>query len=52
MSKVICGRWDSGHNGQSRKGCRSCEYEAYVPDPLAGGIFPLDGAVATSGGRG
>ncbi|MGH8907882.1 MAG: Fic/DOC family N-terminal domain-containing protein [Egibacteraceae bacterium] len=30
----------------SRRGREGCEYEAYVPDPLAGRAFRLDGAVA------
>ena len=46
MSKVIRRRWISGLDGQTRRDRRSCEYEAYVPDPLVGRVFTLDGDVA------
>jgi Fic family protein len=46
MSTVIRSRWLSDRSGPSRKDNRSCEYEAYVPDPLAGRAFTIDGDVA------
>lgn len=47
MAKVIRRRWigDPG-SGLHRRHRRSCEYEAYVPDPLAGRAIMLDGDVA------
>ncbi len=47
MAKVIRRRWigDPG-SGLQRRHRRSCEYEAYVPDPLAGRAIMLDGDVA------
>jgi len=47
MSKVIRRRWRSEvGSGMSRKDRQSCDYEAYVPDPLAGRRIALDGDVA------
>ncbi len=46
MSRVIPRRWISSHEGPSRKDNRGCEYEAYVPDPLVGRSFTIDGEVA------
>jgi Fic family protein len=46
MSRVIRRRWISSHEGPSRKDNRGCEYEAYVPDPLVGRNFTIDGEVA------
>ncbi len=46
MSTVIRRRWLSDRSGPSRKETRSCEYEAYVPDTLAGRAFTIDGEVA------
>ncbi len=47
MSKVIKRHWSSNiGSGMSRKDRRSCNYEAYVPDPLAGRRITLDGDVA------
>ena len=46
MSKVIRNQWPSNPNAPSRRGRVSCEYEAYVPDPLAGRSIALDGDVA------
>jgi Fic family protein len=47
MAKVIRRRWISEvASGLSRKDRRSCEYEAYVPDPLRGRRITLDGDVA------
>jgi Fic family protein len=46
MSRVIRRRWIGSHEGPSRKDNRGCEYEAYVPDPLVGRNFTIDGEVA------
>jgi Fic family protein len=47
MSKVIKRHWSSGIGaGMPRRDRRSCEYEAYVPDPLGGRGIALDGDVA------
>jgi Fic family protein len=47
MAKVIRKHWQSEASaGLSRKDRQSCEYEAYVPDPLMGRAIVLDGGVA------
>jgi Fic family protein len=47
MSKVVKGRWVSDEtSGLPRRDRRPCEYQAYVPDRLAGSGFVLDGDVA------
>jgi Fic family protein len=47
MAKVIRRHWQSEATaGLSRKDRQSCEYEAYVPDPLMGRAIVLEGAVA------
>jgi Fic family protein len=48
MAKVFKRRWRSeiGGLGLPRRDTRSCEYEAYVPDPLIGRRFVLEGDVA------
>jgi Fic family protein len=48
MSKVLKRRWKSeiGGLGVPRQDTRSCEYEAYVPDPLVGRTITLAGDVA------
>lgn len=47
MAKVIRRHWQSEASaGLPRKDRRSCEYEAYVPDPLMGRAITLEGAVA------
>jgi Fic family protein len=47
MSKVIKRHWSSDvGSGMSRKDRLSCDYEAYVPDPLTGRGIALDGDVA------
>src|SRR5580700_4919857 len=47
MSKVIKRHWSSDiGSGMSRRDRRSCDYEAYVPDSLAGRRIALDGEVA------
>jgi Fic family protein len=46
VSRFIRRHWISDHSAPSRKGNLSCEYEAYLPDPLVGRKFTLDGDVA------
>jgi Fic family protein len=47
VSKVLRQRWQSSlDSGLSRKDRQGGEYEAYVPDPLMGRTFLLDGSVA------
>jgi Fic family protein len=46
MSKVIRRRWTSASGGQIKADRPSCDYEAYVPDPLAQRSFGLDGDIA------
>src|SRR5437016_6097820 len=48
MSKLLKRRWrsDVGGTGLPRRDSRSCDYEAYLPDPLIGRHFTLDGDVA------
>ena len=47
MSKVVRRRWQSAlDSGLSRRDRQGCDYEAYVPDPLVGRTFRLDGTVA------
>jgi Fic family protein len=47
MSKLLKRRWQSEMGaGLSRRDRRSCEYAAYLPDPLVGRRFVLDGDVA------
>jgi Fic family protein len=47
MAKVIRKHWQSeAATGLPRSDRQSCEYEAYVPDPLMGRAIVLDGMVA------
>jgi hypothetical protein len=47
MASFIKDRWISeATSGIPRAERRSCEYEAYLPDPLVERAFLLDGAVA------
>ena len=46
MSKVIRRRWTRDLAGQTKADRRSCDYQAYVPDLLAGRRRGLDGDVA------
>ena len=47
MSKIIKRHWSSDiGSGMSRKDRLSCDYEAYLPDVLAGRRLTLDGEVA------
>ncbi len=47
MATVVRARWERDvTSGLPRSDRKGCEYEAYVPDPLIGRSFRLDGAVA------
>ncbi len=48
MSRLLNRHWQSevAGSGVSRRDRRSCDYQAYVPDPLVGRRFVLDGDVA------
>jgi Fic family protein len=47
MAEFILRRWQSeGITGLPRRDRRSCEYRAYLPDPLIGRPIRLDGEVA------
>jgi Fic family protein len=46
VSRIVRRRWSSDFTAPTRAGKRSCEYEAYVPDPLVGRAIVLDGEVA------
>jgi Fic family protein len=47
MSKVLRRRWESEvASGLPRRDRASCDYEAYVPDPLVGRAVRLEGEVA------
>ena len=46
MSKLVKRRWTSSYSsGLPRKDRASCDYHAYIPDPLCGRPFRLDGDV-------
>jgi Fic family protein len=47
MSKVVKRRWQSDlASGLPRRDRASCQYEAYIPDPLVGRPIRLDGGVS------
>ena len=47
MSKLLKRRWQSESGaGLSRRDSRSCDYSAYLPDPLVGRRFRFDGDAA------
>ena len=48
MSELLNRHWQSelAGSGFSRRDRRSCDYQAYLPDPLVGRRFVLDGDVA------
>ena len=46
MSKVIRRRWSNDLSAPSRRARRTCEYEAYLPDPLVGRPITVRGDVA------
>ena len=47
MSKIVKRRWSSEvGSGLPRRDRASCDYDAYIPDPLSGRTIRLDGEVA------
>jgi Fic family protein len=48
LSRVIRRRWPSSFSGPSHKDNHGCEYEAYVPDKLAGRTFAFENTVVTA----
>ena len=46
MSDLIRSVWEPDPSGLTRRDRRPCEYAAYVPDPLMGREFQIDGDVA------
>lgn len=46
MSRLIRCQWPGNPDAPSRSGRLSCDYDAYVPDPLVGRRIMLDGDVA------
>jgi Fic family protein len=46
MSQLLHRRWTSDGSGPSRRQRASCDYDAYLPDPLVPRAFQLDGDVA------
>src|SRR5262245_38742345 len=46
MGQHIHSRWVSRFVGMSRRDRRGCDYDAFVPDPLAGCSFPVDADIA------
>ena len=46
MASLETRRWEGDLAGLTRRDRRPCNYEIYLPDPLAGRNFSLDGDVA------
>ena len=46
MARLEARRWEGDASGQTRRERRPCDYEVYIPDPLVGRRFVLDGDVA------
>jgi Fic family protein len=46
MSRVIHRRWPGNPDALSRRGRQPCDYDAYIPDRLAGRPVTFDGDVA------
>ena len=46
MARLEGRRWERDVGGQTRRDRRPCDYEVYIPDPLVGRKFVLDGDVA------
>ncbi len=48
MSQLLKRRWTTEYEGLAKRDRRSCDYEAYVPDPLMTRVFRFDGLVAAA----
>ena len=46
MARLETRHWAGDDRGLTRRDRRSCDYEVYIPDPLGGRRFVLDGDVA------
>ena len=46
MARLEARRWHGDASGQTRRDRRPCDYGVYIPDPLVGRRFVLDGDVA------
>ena len=46
MAPLEARRWEGDASGQTRRDRRPCDYAVYIPDPLVGRRFVLDGDVA------
>ncbi len=46
MARLEARRWAGDERGLTRRDRRPCNYDVYIPDPLAGRRFVLDGDVA------
>ena len=46
MARLETRRWAGHESGQTRRDRRPCDYAVYIPDPLVGRRFVLDGDVA------
>ena len=46
MARLEARRWAGDAGGQTRRDRRPCDYAVYIPDPLVGRRFVLDGDVA------
>ena len=46
MARLEARRWEGNASGQTRLDRRPCDYAVYIPDPLVGRKFVLDGDVA------
>ena len=46
MARLESRLWDAGPRGLARRDRRPCQYSVYIPDPLTGRRFALDGDVA------
>ena len=46
MARLEARRWEGDASGQTRRDRRPCDYGVYIPDPLVGRRFVLDGDVA------
>jgi Fic family protein len=46
MAELLRKRWDARFDGMTRRDRQGCDYDAYLPDPLAGWSLTLPGDVA------
>ena len=46
MASLDSRTWDAGYRGLTRRDRRPCQYSVYMPDPLVGRHFVLEGDVA------